>query len=243
MIEVYGDDCLQAWRCAVARLLAERRKAHNLFVLVNRPNRIEPSWLQAYDPRTVIGSAESLSNVANTIFPERAWTRAVRKGWDRTQFYDRYKQIYQRGKRIGWNRFRNRTAWGTYFLRLTDFGAQHVNQLDDAIKALTSWGINHRAAVTFHLCDPNTDKYRPSGGPCWHFGELSAREDRILDFTAVYRSHDYFQKALGNFIGLSRLLCFICDQTGKTPGTLCCHSVYAWTGTSDRNMRTLARLQ
>ena len=45
---------------------------------------------------------------------------------------------------------------------------------------------------------------------------------------AVYRSHDYTLLALGNFIGLSDLLAFICRETRKTPGKLTVHSVYAF---------------
>lgn len=66
------------------------------------------------------------------------------------------------------------------------------------------------------------------GGPCLQFVELLWNDDDSLDMVAVYRSHDYSTLALGNFIGLSDLLEFICLHTGKTPGKLTVHSVYAF---------------
>ena len=52
----------------------------------------------------------------------------------------------------------------------------------------------------------------------------------MLDFVAVYRNQDFFNKALGNFIGLGQLLKFICDESNKRAGTLTCHSVHAFSG-------------
>jgi thymidylate synthase len=47
-----------------------------------------------------------------------------------------------------------------------------------------------------------------------------------INLVAVYRNHDYFNKALGNFVGLARLLDFLCTQAGKKPGQITCHSVH-----------------
>ena len=44
----------------------------------------------------------------------------------------------------------------------------------------------------------------------------------------VYRSHDFINKALGNFVGLTRLLEFVCFHTGRRPGRLVCHSIRAF---------------
>jgi muramoyltetrapeptide carboxypeptidase LdcA involved in peptidoglycan recycling len=39
---------------------------------------------------------------------------------------------------------------------------------------------------------------------------------------------DYFNKTLGNLIGLSKLLQFICIQSGRVPGKLIIHSANAY---------------
>jgi hypothetical protein len=50
----------------------------------------------------------------------------------------------------------------------------------------------------------------------------------VLDLVAVYRNHDFLNKALGNFLGLGRLLNFIALEGGKRPGRVICHSVHAY---------------
>jgi thymidylate synthase len=52
--------------------------------------------------------------------------------------------------------------------------------------------------------------------------------DGKIDMTAVYRNHDYFNKALPNFVGLGRLLDFICSESGRDVGKLVCHSGHAY---------------
>jgi thymidylate synthase len=63
-----------------------------------------------------------------------------------------------------------------------------------------------------------------------------------LSLAAVYRSHDYVLKALGNFIGLSRLLNYVCSKTGHSVGTLTCLSAYAFLGTRRGAAATLLKL-
>jgi len=77
------------------------------------------------------------------------------------------------------------------------------------------------------------------GAPCWHFGEITINHDRSINLVAVYRNHDYFNKTLGNFIGLSKLLEFICSETGRAPGSLIVHSINAFNGGSTNNLATL----
>jgi len=48
-----------------------------------------------------------------------------------------------------------------------------------------------------------------------------------IHLTVLYRSHYYVEKALGNFMGLARLLFFVCDQTGFSAGPMTCVSTYA----------------
>jgi thymidylate synthase len=48
-----------------------------------------------------------------------------------------------------------------------------------------------------------------------------------LDLTAMYRSHYYGERALGNLVGLSQLLNFVARESGTEPGTLSCLSTHA----------------
>jgi thymidylate synthase len=84
-----------------------------------------------------------------------------------------------------------------------------------------------RAAFVVHLSSTELDNPRPLGAPCWQYAQFIRNSDSELSLSALYRSHDYFQKALGNFIGLTRLLKFVCYHSGMQPGTLTCFSTYA----------------
>ncbi|MBZ5698792.1 MAG: hypothetical protein LAN18_09620 [Acidobacteriia bacterium] len=45
--------------------------------------------------------------------------------------------------------------------------------------------------------------------------------------TALYRSHYYVQKTLGNLLGLAQLQGFVANETRLNIGPLICHSTYA----------------
>ena len=77
-----------------------------------------------------------------------------------------------------------------------------------------------------HLSSFETDKPRPLGAPCWQYAQFMADGEK-LNLLVTYRSHDYFLKALGNFVGLSRFLTFVCKKTGHLVGSLTCISTYA----------------
>jgi thymidylate synthase len=179
------------------------------------------------------GIRKSVYDVANTIFPAAS---ALHSG-DLEQFFAYYYKIYARGQR------RHRTAWGTYFLRLIAFGTKKENQLQKIINALVEWNSRPRAAFVLHLSSPELDNPRTMGAPCWQYAQFIRSADGELSMSAVYRSHDYFQKALGNFVGLTRLLRFLCLRTNMTPGTLTCLSTYATLQNQQAPTRRLLALQ
>ena len=57
--------------------------------------------------------------------------------------------------------------------------------------------------------------------------EPTNEERPRVHLTAVYRSQYFVDKALGNLLGLSNLLFFVCRQASLKPGTLVCHATYA----------------
>jgi thymidylate synthase len=64
--------------------------------------------------------------------------------------------------------------------------------------------------------------------PCLSY--LSFKYDRSLGqihLTALYRNHTFLSHAYGNFVGLGRLIEFVCRQTGTTPGELVSISSHA----------------
>ena len=214
LVEAAGP--VDAWR-RVVNLLGKQGNLFNVVVSIASPLDFTYGQLREADPRKMLHTARSVEDVANTIFPKRgvAWNLSDE---DFAQHYERaYEKLIGRGPR----------SWGMYFLRLIRFGPTRVNQLEKIVKGMSSWGKNHKAAFVVHFSSAQTDAPRPLGAPCLQFCEF-IRDGDGLSLLAVYRSHDYFLKALGNFIGLARLLEYVAYRVGLPVGAIVCHSTYAY---------------
>ena len=221
-----ANDCLAVWRSAALHLCQTPRASEaNLVLEVKQPFRRDNSWFRQVDPRTVSLKGENPSNVANTIFPSKTWINSD----DREDFYRRYLLAHRRG---------HVKRWGTYFLRLISFGRSNVNQLERAIEVLKEWKNSPGTALVFHLSSPELDRPRPLGGPCLQLIQLQVC-DGTVGMTAVYRNHDYFNKAFPNLIGLARLLNYICSESSHKAGTLICHSGHAYSSASKKSLKAL----
>lgn len=229
---VVGATALDAWRQGVQAVLAEG-EIFNLFTTVEQPTVFDIAWLQAHSPRRRGLGTDDLREVIKTIFPYDLAHRLP----DRQSLYSEYLLRHERA--MGF--VRNRGTWGTYFERLVRFPDHpDTNQLETVISKLRTWQKRSGTSLVFHLSTPARDTPRTRGGPCWQFGEIVWHPGDRLDLVVVYRNHDFFNKALGNFIGLGQLLNFICAASGKTPGRLLCHSVHAYNGCTVEAMRALA---
>ncbi len=225
-VAIESTTCAEGWIAAATHLLSVQRVDTNVVVTIKDPIFCDPSWLVRFDPQAVKASGDRIRDVINTLFPEKTWRNSA----SRVDFYERYERAHRRAKS---------RRWGTYFGRLIRFGTKGTNQLERVIYALNNWTNTPHAALTVHLSSPDTDSLAPLGAPCWHFGEFICPDSTTIDLVVVYRNHDYFNKALGNFIGLARLLNFVCLQTGRKPGRLVCHSVRAYFEVSKTNMKIL----
>lgn len=229
---VAGGSALDAWRKGVQVVLSEG-EAFNLFTTVEQPDIFDLAWLQNHSPRRRELGRDDLREVIKTIFPYDLARRAA----ERQDLYTKYLQRHDRA--MGF--VRNRGTWGTYFERLVRFPDHpDTNQLETVINKLRTWQKRSGTSLVFHLSTPARDTPRTRGGPCWQFGEIVWHPGDRLDLVVVYRNHDFFNKALGNFIGLGQLLSFICAASGKTPGRLLCHSVHAYNGGTVEALRSLA---
>ncbi len=218
---VDSPDVRAAWAHAMS-LLVESAPRYSLVVNIVDPCLIPERELQALDPSQFDGRAKPLLDVASTIFPRRP----MRNGETPEDFLAERVRVYDR-----WHR-RSRGSWGTYFNRLVSFGESKTNQLTRSIAALNGWARRQHAAIVVHLSSPEFDRPRAQGQPCWHYGEFLCEDDGRLSLLVVYRSHDYFLKALGNFVGLGRLLKFMAENSGMERGRLICVSSYATLGCS-----------
>jgi len=226
-----ANSSLDAWRSGVRLLLASGGEAFNVITTIENPLHFDPIWLDDYSPHSVIPECDRVQDVIATIFPYRLAQRLA----NRQDFYKKYLALHQRA--MHWPR--NRARWGTYFERLVSFGEKNRNQLEIAIDKLQAWPKRSITGLVFHLSSPETDNPRTRGGPCWHFAELLWQQKDVIDMVVVYRNHDFFNKVLGNYLALGKLLDFIAQQSKKKPGRLICHSVHAY---SERPQSSLVKL-
>lgn len=231
-LNVQGVDALDAWQRGVAAVLSGG-EVFDLFTTIEQPAVFEERWLAERSPRHHRFDGDNVRDVIQTIFPyDLAW-----RCGSRADLYSAYLRRHDRAMRYT----RNRAKWGTYFERLIRFpGSPDTNQLERVIEKLNCWQRSNRTGLVFHLSNPARDAPRTRGGPCWHFGEVIWHPDDRLDLVAVYRNHDFFNKALGNFIALGQLLNFICMASGKNVGQLSCHSVHAYNGGNAAELRALS---
>lgn len=227
-IVVTGESIIDGWRAA-AELILDHGDRFNITVHIKMPTTYDEGDVSALDPKRFRSGIKGVFDVANTIFPRG-------RGHDKDTpdaFCNHYLDIYKRG------RSRMPTAWGTYFQRLVSFGESHENQLTKIIDCMNDWKSKPRAAFVLHLSSAELDSPRPLGAPCWQYGQFIRTDEGVLSLSVMYRSHDYFQKTLGNFLGLSRLLAFVCRHTDQKPGTLTCLSTYAYLGGTKAQAKAL----
>lgn len=219
---------IEAWK-SVVQFIANNGDTFNVIVNIVNPLDFTDADLALYEPCRNFSRAMRVHDVANTIFPKRSSFWNV-SNEEFTEYYGRaYHRLLERGPK----------SWGMYFLRLTAFGNSQINQLDRILRGLSSWGRNHKATFVVHFSSSDTDSPRPLGAPCLQFCEF-LRKDNALSLLAVYRSHDYFLKSLGNFVGLSRLLHYVAHKTGLSVGSIICHSTYAYLAANRRRAIALA---
>lgn len=134
----------------------------------------------------------------------------------------------------------------TYFERLTGAvelktGREAIgpNRILEIVQKLGTWDKDVAAALYAHTGIPR-DKLRTRGAPCLQYIQFEPVAGNGLNLFAVYRSHDYFHKALGNLIGLSRVLAFACKHSGRTAGRLTVFSIHPTAESSKQRLKSYA---
>jgi len=238
---INGNNLLETWQRACGLLRSNGKSCFNVILEIENPTDFTDlaQWILERNPQDFAGS-DNIEDVINTIFPYKLFER--NNFSSREEFYECYQQVYSRGRSI-----RPRQSWGTYFQRLLNYSSHFretngKNQLERAIVALQE-DRARKCAIVFHLSSANLDSNtRVLGGPCWQFGEiLWTKDTNTIDLFVVYRNHDYFNKTLGNLVGLAKLLEFLCNQTNKNPGRLIVHSANAYYSCNNTTIQRITR--
>ena len=90
-----------------------------------------------------------------------------------------------------------------------------------------------RAAYTVVIQHPGGETIRPLGGPCLNYLAVQAEpaqgnQRMTLGLLAVYRNHDFLERAHGNYWGLCNLIGFLAKEVDGKPGPLTCVSSHAY---------------
>jgi hypothetical protein len=215
----------EAWESAVRWLAANHWEWRNLLVQTRDPTLIDAT--RHTSAATFFRGCGVLSpkDVAYTIFPHALAERCNSRD-DLFRRYNRSSGLYERLMRRG-----APSAWGTYFRRMTHYGPHRVNQLEEIVTAVRSRRQLYKAAYTVLIAEPGSETTRPIGAPCLNYVAVQIdTSNRSVGLLAIYRNHDFLQKAYGNYWGLCNLLRFLADETGLAPGPLTCLSSHAYVG-------------
>jgi hypothetical protein len=142
----------------------------------------------------------------------------------------------QRRMRVKGNYFHRLVSWPSSEERLNQLEAL-VLKLTNEIKATSpkssryEVGIEHpefdvvTSGGDVRVQSPVHDK-NPMGFPC--LSHLSfTLVDGELHLTALYRNQHFIARAYGNYVGLARLVEFVADESGCTPGEILCVATHA----------------
>ena len=163
---------------------------------------------QALDSLLKEKGFRNIENVAHTIFPQQIWNLCKN---DREQLYKIYKNVFNRYKEM--NKKDNQR--GSYFDRLTQYGRGQLNgnQLEWIINQYNQRNNVRRSMLQASIFDPARD-HLPIAQlqfPCLQ--QISfVPTDNGLILNAFYATQQLFDKAYGNYLGLSRLGAFMASQ-------------------------------
>ena len=234
VLQIEESNSLKAWKEG-AKVLVQSGEIYNLVTTISDPTHFKLNWFSNYNPARYKKGISTLSEVATTIFPYKFMSR----NYSRIQLYEKYISVHEKSKKIN---KRTKHTWGTYFDRIIRFGDGESNQLEKVINALTTWNRNPKANLVIHTSSIDLDTPKIMGSPCLQYIQLLCPNKNTISMLAIYRNHDFFSKAFGNFIGLGQLLKFVCNETNRRPGALVCHSAHAYYSSPKTQLRNYARL-
>lgn len=245
----------EAWVLALERVLAEPggRLVH-LVATVGNPGAEIPAVRRVLDEALEEAGSQSVDTVAETIFPSSLypdpgydWLPGISQDKEAEldaaadALYTSYTDMLPLLLTASGN------SRGTYFARMVTWPGKTVRGVNQLASRVTALRSEHNAgrrrnstididvaadAVPDGDAEPRglqvyaaTDNRR-RGFPCLTHVDLTLHDGQ-LNLLAVYRHQYLIDKAYGNMLGLSRLLAFLCQQTGYERGELVVHATMA----------------
>lgn len=238
---VPGDRIVPVWMAALDHLELNKGRYRNLLLEIEAPDsltRADRAVIDLVDPVLREYGETNVMTVAGTIFPFGLYKKAGAKNLPA-----RFLTIMARAKVKG--------HWGTYAMRLMSRPGKNpretINPLYEVVRKLKKAstdgvGYNSNYEIGVHAPDdlfsediacevplysPAEDRGKISNYPCLSHLTFKLVGRNELELTAIYRSHYYVQRALGNLIGLAQLMRFVALEAGLKVGRLTCISTDA----------------
>jgi len=233
-MQVVADSFQHAWLDVVNQLESAHWELNNVVAHIRNITAMDQGFhsdMESFaEDQAILGP----KHVAYTIFPHGLY-----RGKDAEGVFEAYN-------RPGGFYDRKKTRWGTYFRRMTSYKVKNerVNQLKNIIDAIRDRETLNKAAYTVTLQYPGKETIRKMGGPCLNYLAIQAKPARgnspmTLGLMAVYRNHDFLQRAYGNYWGLCNLIGFLAREVGGRPGPLTCVSSHAYVSEKKTALRSL----
>jgi hypothetical protein len=238
-----------AWLNAFETLLERGGKTANLMVVMDgsaNERLAIRGVLNAYI-NNKSNTPDAIETVASTLFPQDLYHPSLGDE-AAARLYDTYRHAYPLLRRYKAN---NR---GTYFGRLVAWERHRdepYNQLDRVVRGLQQAMLQHNPkSSAYELSVSPTEGWsddlrlqfpsdtNPMGFPCLSHISLTLMHGQ-LHMSALYRNQFFIDRAYGNYLGLLRLLLFICQEVGCAPGEIACLATHADAQLSQRKGRQL----
>lgn len=231
---ITGQTFQEVWLKAANYLRNNNWDVWNLVVQITDPTSYDKLINTTFKNFAEDNNKVSPKGVAYTIFPHKLYKR-VNSADD--LYYTYMNKIYP------WTRGREHSGWGTYFQRMIAYPSMKgsTNQLSNIINAINNRDRLSRASYTIVIERPGGETIKPLGAPCLNYiaVQLEPGIKPKISLLCVYRNHDFFERAYGNYWGLCNLLCFIAKETNLSPGSLTCISSHAYVDGSKTNFKSL----
>ena len=246
-----------AWLQALTHTARQQSgRCVHLVMTIENPGSEDEAIRHALDQALDETDTPGVETVAGTIFPKTLY-QSPGFSWSpdldeldigtldtaARNLYQRYEQMLPVMLRFPGN------SRGTYFSRMISWPGKKsggTNQLDLRISRIRGEFANRRrtnntldihvgadSLAGVQVFAPSDERMR--GFPCLVHIDLTLFEG-TLHCMAVYRHQYLITKAYGNLVGLSRLMHFLCEQTGADCGELVVHATMA-----DAELRHSAR--
>jgi hypothetical protein len=235
MKPINADTCTKAWVDATQHLQRQDDWRDYTVVLdIAQPMQLPPEDKKVYDLVDVFlveNASVRISTVINTIFPATLFARLGADG-----VFKEYPRLWPKIKKHArcrqWGTYADRIIQGLPSARVRPGPLQVLiekirTQLQGSAPKRGAYELGTLDSVDLAIYEASTDAGRIMSGPCLSHLSFKLTAERRLMLTALYRSHYYVYRALGNLYGLAWLQHFVAREVGIEAANLVCHSTMA----------------